>query len=171
MKPKLLLGLALVLSGGLFGCVHHQSNGQPQSSGLTLRILVYPEKMDSFRIVPAFLVLSNGGFKPIRFSKHCYPLRAIGPDDIYDVTWLPGYVTSGGGAGTVEQFRQESEILFPDQTAEWPFMLYAPTNQTFRITAHYNTETSFPDAEELCKGAGLWIGQLDAEPVTIRFNK
>ena len=94
-----------------------------------------------------------------------------GPDERYDITWLPGHVTSGGGAGTVEQFRQASEILYPGQTAEWPFRLIAPTNQTLRITAHYNTEISFPDAEELCKGAGLWIGQLDAEPLTIRFNK
>lgn len=171
MKPKLLFGLALVLSGALLGCVHQpRSNGQPQPHGLTLRISVYPEKMDSLRIVPAFLVLSNGGFKPIRFNKLGYPIQTVGPDDRYDVTWLPGFVTSGGGL-TLDHFRQGTETLYPGQSAEWPFKLVAPTNMTLQITAHYNTETSFPDAEELCHGAGLWIGQLDAEPLIIHFDK
>jgi hypothetical protein len=144
----------------------NQTNPAPATArepdGLALRIHVPSTEVKPDGTVPAFLVLSNGGPRSIRFSMLGSPWRSVYPGG-FDVTWAPGQVKSD--PWTTEQFVQSVQALQPGQTVKWPFTMIVGTNTTLRVTAHYHASGAF------YQEANLWHGHVDAQPLTIRFSR
>jgi hypothetical protein len=131
-------------------------------SELTLRISVPSKDIRPDGTVSAFLILSNSSPQSIRFTKLSGPARETGPGGRFDVTWRPGWFFSD--APTIEQLVKSVQTLRPGESVEWPFEIIVGTNKILEITAHYDTDFA---AKEL----DLSRGHVDAEPLTIRFDK
>jgi hypothetical protein len=162
MKPKLILCLALVLSGGLFGCSTSSQNST--SSGLTCEVSVPSLKRNSNGEVQAALILKNGSSQPIRICTLGNPLRGVGPAERFDVTFMSGWFFSDEPRR--EEFYKSVTTLKPTESLQLPFEIIAGTNTTLNITAHFSSGTNFLPADLDC-----WHGEIDAKPFTIKIER
>jgi len=161
MKNTVFFLIAAV--GCWVGCTYqHQAHGQLKSDGLTLQISVPSLDIKPDGTLSAFLILSNGGPQTIRYTTLGSPLRGSGPGDRFDVAWMPGWYFSD--APDTETLVQSVQALQPGKSISLPFEMIVGTNKTLHVTASYDSEL---DAKRL----GLWSGRVEAEPMTIRFDK
>lgn len=117
MKTKLLLGLALVLSGGLFGCSTNSLNSA--LNGLACEISVPTLKPDSNGKLQAALILENQSSRPIRVCTLGNPMRGVGPGERFDVAFMSGWFFSD--APPREEFYKSVTTLKPSESLQLPF--------------------------------------------------
>jgi hypothetical protein len=186
-KIRLIFCLALVLSGCSFNSHAEETSrppnfasttsktnwvdtkvrqGQSNSDGVTLQILFHSTEGVENQSLSGFLILSNGGTNFIRYTKQCNLLRSLSPDvGGFKVDWIPGFFMSS--PLSAEQLAQSVQTLKPGESAELPFaMRDVSTNKIMHVTAHYYTDQDLGQTKAL----NLWPGEIDAEPVTVRFT-
>jgi hypothetical protein len=160
MKNTVFILIAAV--GCWVGCAYqHQAHEQLKSDGLTLQILVPSLDVKPDGMLPAFLILSNGSPQAIRYTALGNPLRGSGGDR-FDIAWMPGWYFSD--APDTESLVQSVQALQPGNSIRLPFEMIVGTNKTLHVTASYDSELN-------AKRLGLWSGRIEAEPMTIRFDK
>jgi hypothetical protein len=164
MNPKIILCLALVLSGGLFGC-----STTNNSSGLTCEISVPALKPDSNRMLQAGLILKNNSSQPIRVCTFCAPFRDRWQADLgFDVILNPD--TWFSDAPTLQQLADSIKALQPNESIELPFDIWTDTNSTMRIMAHYEVGKTNHYYGVKFEKLDMWRGTIDAKPFTIKIE-
>jgi hypothetical protein len=148
--------------------------------GVTLRISVPSMVLKPNGNLPAFLVLSNGGFLPIRFTKLCTPLIGIGPGNRFEIDWIAGSFNLHPGWTKAKDLVDSVQTLKPGESAELPFEIIAGTNKTMYVTARYEVSCSLSDslrhkgdyeaADTLDRQMNLWQGEISANPLTVHIQ-
>jgi hypothetical protein len=172
MKPKLLLCLALVLSGGLFGYSATNIN----SSGLTLSILASSLKIDpAGQNIHGIAVLKNKGSNSLLICTN--------------TTRLDGYSTNGygetilttdfswGNAPSAENFAAAVKMVKPGDTVQFPISENPVICQSkfgtniFGLKVIWiNDNANMPLYEQNSK-IKMWRGRIESEPIYFRITK
>lgn len=169
MKSKLLLCLALVLSGGLFACatVRRCVAGSallqgPGTNGLTCYISVPTPKPSKIGHVQAALVLKNESTRSIRVCTWC--VISISSMNVWRSIIL------SPGAANLQTLAKHITTLRPGEEVPIPFSMDVFTNNdSMFVTARYIVSANSGP----CGGEGLdmWRGNIEATPLTVQIER